>query len=120
MAENFLRRDPDMFCRAASELMGRVAEHFDGISGRFAFQKMADTLIELFKGHPRLGKYAWRPAGNFVRHIEREDYLQRKMSITLAELKDRIELFQQIVGGFDGIETEEVADSVFVMRRQAA
>ena len=120
MAENFLRRDPDMFCRATPELMGRVAEHFDGISGRFAFQKMADALIELFKGHPRLGKYVWRPAGNFVRHIAREDYLQRKMSITLAELKDRIELFQQVVGGFDEIETEEVADSIFVMRRRAA
>jgi surface carbohydrate biosynthesis protein len=120
MVEDFLRRDPDMFRRANPGLMAVVAEYFEGITGRFAFQRTADALFDLFRDNPRLGRYVWKPAGNFVRQMEREDYLQRKMSLTHAELKDRITLFQGVVGGFDAIETEEVADSVFVMRRRAA
>lgn len=120
MAETFLRRDPDMFRRAAPDLMARVAEHFDGIEGRFSFQRMADSLMELFKDHPGLGKHEWKPAANFIRRLDRQDYLQRKMSLTLGELRDRIQLLQQVVGGFDGIETEEVADSIFIMRQRAA
>jgi hypothetical protein len=118
--ENFLCRDPNMFRRLAPELMSRVAEHFDGISGRFSFQRMADTLYELFRNHPKLGNYAWQPAENFVRHMDREDYIERKMSITLKELKERVQSFRKVVDDFDGIEVEDVADSIFAIRRQVA
>lgn len=120
MVEEYLRRDPDMFRRANSRLMATVAEYFEGVTGRFSFLRMADALFELFKGNPLLGRHTWKPAKNFVSRIEREDYIKRKMNLTHEELKQRIEVFQQVVGGFEMVITEEVADSVFVMRRRSA
>lgn len=118
MVEEYLRRDHDMFRRANHELMATVAEYFEGVTGRFSFLRMADSLFELFKDNPMLGRYAWKPADNFVRQIDRQDYLKRKMSLTHEELKQRIDVFQHVIGGFEAIATEEVADSVFVMRRR--
>jgi NADPH-dependent 7-cyano-7-deazaguanine reductase QueF len=52
--------------------------------------------------------------------MDREDYIERKMSITLKELKERVQSFRKVVDDFDGIEVEDVADSIFAIRRQVA
>jgi len=121
MVQTFLYEDPEMFARAKPELTSRIAEHFAYVTGEFAFRRTADVLFELFKRDVRsIGRFRWQVAPGFVKEIPREDYIKRKMSMTHAEFDAHLAKLQRVLGTFGNLASEEIGDSLFLLRRRDA
>jgi len=117
MVHDYLYNNSDLFVRTKPELDNMIARYFTGITGRFAFERTADALANLFKSSVSPDAHLpWKPLAGFRTEMARSDLQRGKMTLTSEELRARLTLLQSVLGRSYTVRFEQIADSMFVLR----
>lgn len=119
MVRDYLYKRPNLIARARPALDGRIAHYFTGLSGPFAFEKIAGAIVDLFDS-PTVDQCSnsWHVKPGYQSDMDRPDLARRKIALAHDEFDCRLALLQSIAGVPQDLQSHRIGESLFLLRRR--
>jgi len=106
----------NIFTAHEARLREAARRHFTGLDGAFAFQRIADHLVDLTDRHHRR-EFAFTPRPAFQKSILRNDYAKRKMSADEHEIRAKLRQLAGSIGRRADLTVQTIGDSLFLIEQ---